>query len=79
MSRILLCKSLLFHQLNQISSLNSLQGLKNYPRNQEYVDVCYETVSALQNIPRKYGKCLDDSTMKINPQCIRKCISLHVK
>jgi hypothetical protein len=64
--------ALFFDYMNQIYTLKLLKGFKNVPRHQDYVDTCYETVSALQSIPRKYGKCLDDSTMKLNPACIRK-------
>jgi len=49
-----------------------LEGLQRSVRVQEYVNVCHETVAALQMIPRKYGKCLNKTNGKFNPQCIRK-------
>ncbi len=49
-----------------------LQGLKNFPRKKEYVNVCYDTVHSLQDIPQKYGKCFYETTKQINPACIRK-------
>ncbi|CAF1580710.1 unnamed protein product [Adineta ricciae] len=45
-------------------------GLINNPRREEYVDVCYDTVHALQSIPNQHGKCIDDQTGKVNPPCI---------
>lgn len=47
------------------------QGLKRTIRAQEYANICYETVAALQTIPRKYGKCIDELTGRLNPWCIQ--------
>ncbi|CAF2966210.1 unnamed protein product [Rotaria sp. Silwood2] len=45
-------------------------GLKNFPRQKDYVNVCYSTVHSLENISKKYGKCFDEKTTKFNPPCI---------
>ncbi|CAF0716845.1 unnamed protein product [Adineta steineri] len=57
-------------------------GLKHSRHYQDYINTCYETVNILLQIPKRYGKCVDDSTMRMNPNCIRalaktikKCIS----
>jgi hypothetical protein len=52
--------------------LKFLQGLRNFPRQKEYVSVCHDTVRSLQNISQKYGKCFDETTKKLNPACICK-------
>ncbi|UJR29966.1 hypothetical protein I4U23_017513 [Adineta vaga] len=56
-------------------------GLLNKSRHGHYVEVCYETVYALQEIPRIHGKCIHGNTGKINAPCIhalaltiRKCM-----
>ncbi len=53
-------------------ALKLLQGLKNFPRQKEYVNVCYDTVRSLQDMSQKYGKCFDETTKKLNSACIRK-------
>ncbi|CAF1580717.1 unnamed protein product [Adineta ricciae] len=45
-------------------------GLIGHRHHQKFVDVCYETVYALQNIPNQDGKCIDDRTGKVHPPCI---------
>ncbi|CAF5116908.1 unnamed protein product, partial [Rotaria sp. Silwood1] len=45
-------------------------GLIKHPQHKHYVDVCYDTVYALQSIPAKYGKCIDNKTGKLHPPCI---------
>ena len=52
------------------------KGLAKYPRQREYESICDDTVSTLKAIPRKYGKCINDKTGKINPPCICKLIAL---
>ncbi len=42
------------------------------PRYNYYEDTCYDTVFTLQDIPSKYGKCIDDTTGKVNPPCVCK-------
>ncbi|CAF0775146.1 unnamed protein product [Adineta steineri] len=60
----------------------AVYGLRRFPRRNDYVNVCYDTVNSLQNIPQKYGKCFNEATNKINPACIyalattmRNCVS----
>ncbi len=53
-------------------ALKLLQGLKNFPRQKEYVNVCHDTVRSLQDMSQKYGKCFDETTKKLNSACIRK-------
>ncbi|UJR29967.1 hypothetical protein I4U23_017514 [Adineta vaga] len=45
-------------------------GLLDKSRHRHYVEVCYETVYALQEISRIHGKCIHGNTGKINPPCI---------
>jgi hypothetical protein len=76
MSRFSLCK---FDSFLYIIEINYLivklsQGLKHYARHQDYVDVCYDTVYALQGIPSKHGKCINKKTGKLHSPCICKFI-----
>lgn len=48
----------------------SFQGLKKYPNHKKYVDVCYDTVFGLQGVPKKEGKCVNEKTGNIMPNCI---------
>ena len=71
LSRFLLRKS----SSLSLGSLISVcvQDLRHLPRYEHYEDVCYETVFALQDIPRVYGKCVNERSGLIQAPCIRKC------
>ncbi|CAF1579218.1 unnamed protein product [Adineta ricciae] len=67
---------------DRIDQFISDRGLMDNPRREEYVDVCYDTVYALQNIPKQHGKCINDRTEEVSLPCIyalaliiKKCMS----
>ncbi|CAF0865504.1 unnamed protein product [Adineta ricciae] len=45
-------------------------GLRKYPRRDQYVNVCFDTVNALQQSVQKHGKCFDEATKQFNKSCI---------
>ncbi|CAF1395403.1 unnamed protein product [Adineta ricciae] len=45
-------------------------GLRKYLRRDQYVNVCYDTVNALQQSVQKHGKCFDEATKQFNKSCI---------
>ncbi|CAF3350479.1 unnamed protein product [Rotaria socialis] len=45
-------------------------GLKSFPNQKHYVNVCYNTVRSIENISKRYDKCFDERTAKFNPPCI---------
>jgi len=51
-------------------------GLINHPKRDVYVDICYDTVFALQSIPHQFGKCVIQDAdngyqKKFNAKCIQ--------
>lgn len=52
-----------------------LKGLRHWPRYKLYEDTCYETVFALQAIPREYGTCINKLTGTLNKRCFCKFLS----
>ncbi len=63
----------LFILIKSIFPLEISQGLRHLPRYKSYEETCYDTVFALQAIPRQHGKCINIETEKLHPPCI--CMS----